>query len=68
MPIDAPITEARIRRALVAVAYVISTYGEVEYLPLMERLEAELERHREGRDAVSRARAILQAHAKTETA
>ena len=67
MPIDAPITEARIRHALVAVAYIISTYGEVEYLPLMERLERELERYKEGRDPLSRARAILKAHAETVT-
>ncbi|UGY28172.1 hypothetical protein HU675_0016205 [Bradyrhizobium septentrionale] len=64
---DAPITEARIRQALVAVAYIIATYGETEYVALLERLEAELERYREGRDPVSRARAILQAHADTVT-
>jgi hypothetical protein len=54
-----PITAERIERCLAAVAYVIATYGETEYLPLMERLEKELERHREGRDPLSRARAIL---------
>ncbi|MET4030121.1 MULTISPECIES: hypothetical protein [unclassified Bradyrhizobium] len=67
MPIDAPISEVRIRRALVTVAHIIATYGEVEYLDLMERLEQELERHREGRDPLSRARAILNAHAETVT-
>ena len=46
-----------------AVAYVISTYGETQYLPLMERLERELLMFKEGRDPVSRARAILQVHA-----
>jgi hypothetical protein len=66
MPTDAPITEARIRRALVAIAFVIATYGETEYLPLMERLEAELARYREGRDPRSRALAILQAYEATE--
>jgi hypothetical protein len=65
---EQPITEARIRRALVTVAHIISTYGETEYLSLMERLERELERHREGRDPVSRARAILKAHAVIEHA
>ena len=65
---DQPITEARIKQALVAVAYIISTYGETEYLPLMERLEKELEQHREGRDPLSRARAILKTYAATETA
>ncbi|MDE5465229.1 hypothetical protein [Bradyrhizobium sp. CSS354] len=64
-PTDAPITEARIRQALVTVAYIISTYGEVEYSPLLERLERELERYREGRDPVSRARAILKAYEAT---
>jgi hypothetical protein len=59
---DALITEERIRQALVTVAHIISTFNEVEYLPLMERLERELERYREGRDPLSRARAILQAH------
>jgi hypothetical protein len=63
MPSDAPITEARIRRALVAVAYVISEHGRTEYGPLLERLERELLMYREARDPLSRARAILQAHA-----
>ena len=66
IPPDAPITEARIRRALVTVAHIIATYGETEYLPLMERLEKELERYQQGRDPVSRAVAILKAHAETE--
>lgn len=65
-PDDAPITEVRIQRALVAVAYVISECGRSEYGPLLERLEHELERHREGRDPLSRARAILKAHAETK--
>lgn len=65
--IDAPITEARIRQALVIVAYVISKHGRSEYGPLLERLERELERYREGRDPISRARAILQAHSETMT-
>jgi hypothetical protein len=65
-PSDQPITEARIRQALVTVASIISTYGETEYLPLMERLEKELERYKEGRDPLSRARAILKAYAGTK--
>ncbi|QIG97520.1 hypothetical protein [Bradyrhizobium sp. 6(2017)] len=56
---DQPITEARIKQALVAVAYVISEYGRTEYGPLMERLERELLMYREARDPMSRARAIL---------
>jgi hypothetical protein len=67
LPTDTPVTEERIRRALVAVAYVISEHGRTEYGPLMERLERELERYREGRDPISRARAILQAHSETLT-
>ncbi len=63
---DALITEARSRQALVTVAHIIAVYGEVEYLPLMERLEAELARYRDGRDPRSRALAILKAYEATE--
>ena len=63
MPIDAPITEARIRQALVTVATIIATLGETEYLPLLDRLERELALYRDGLDPIGRARAILQAHA-----
>ena len=63
LPSTQPITQERIKRALVTVAHVIATYGETHYLPLMERLEKELETFRSGRDPVSRARAILKAHA-----
>ncbi|MET3970816.1 hypothetical protein [Bradyrhizobium sp. S3.9.1] len=66
MPFDAPITEARIRQALLAVAYVISEHGRTEYGPLMERLEQELAMYREARDPLSRARAILQAYGATQ--
>jgi hypothetical protein len=65
-PTDALITEARIRHALVTVAHVISKHGRTEYGPLLERLEKELEQYREGRDPLSRARAILKAYAETE--
>jgi hypothetical protein len=67
-PPDAPITEARIKAALVAVAHVISEHGRTEYGPLLERLERELLMYREARDPLSRARAILQAHANTANA
>jgi len=63
-----PITEPRVRQALVTVAHIISTCGEVEYMPLLERLEAELARYREGRDPLARAKAILQAHAASTSA
>ncbi|MET4244598.1 hypothetical protein [Bradyrhizobium sp. RT10b] len=63
---EQPITEARIKRALLVVAHIIATYGEVEYVAVLERLEAELEQFRQGRDPLSRARAILKAYAETE--
>lgn len=51
----------RLENAIQVVARVIVTYGEVEYAPLLDRLEKELAYFREARDPVSRARAILQA-------
>ncbi|WP_152535719.1 hypothetical protein [Bradyrhizobium sp. Ai1a-2] len=59
---DEPITEARIKRALLVVARVISECDRPEYGPLLERLERELQMFMEGRDPVSRARAILAEH------
>jgi hypothetical protein len=56
-----PITAERIERCLRAVAYIIVTYGNVEYEPLMTRLESELAKFKGGTEAVSRARAILDA-------
>ena len=56
---DQPITEARIKAALLAVAHVISKHGRTEYGALLERLERELLMYREARDPVSRARRIL---------
>lgn len=67
LPTDAPITETRIREALLAVAYVISEHGRTEYGPLLERLERELLMYREARDPLSRARAILKANEETVT-
>ena len=61
--VDKPVTEERIEQALRDVAYIISEFGCVEYAPLMERLERELQLYREARDPVSRARAILKQHA-----
>jgi hypothetical protein len=56
-----PITEARIKAALVVVASIIAD-GSPEYLPILERLENELERFKAGRDPRSRALAILKAY------
>lgn len=61
-----PITEARLKQALIAVAHVISKHGRKEYGPLMERLERELLMYREARDPLSRARAILQEYAEQD--
>jgi hypothetical protein len=47
--------------AIGVVANAICTYNEVEYSPLLDRLEKELAYYKERRDPVSRARAILQA-------
>jgi hypothetical protein len=52
----------RLENAIRVVAHVIATYGEVEYAPLLDRLEKELAYYKEGRDPMSRARAILQAN------
>jgi hypothetical protein len=60
---DEPITIERIEQALRDVAYIIAEYGEVQCVPLMERLERELKLYKEARDPVSRARAILKEHA-----
>lgn len=51
----------RLESAIRIVAYAICTHGEVEYAPLLDRLEKELAYYREGRDPISRARAILRA-------
>ena len=50
----------RLENAIGVVAYAICTYNEVEYAPLLDRLEKELAYYKERRDPVSRARAILQ--------
>jgi hypothetical protein len=60
-PASDPVTMvARLENAIQGVARVIATYGEVEYAPLLDRLEKELAYYNEGRDPVSRARAILE--------
>ena len=63
---DKPITAAEIEEVLVTVAYVVAECGRIEYGPLLERLERELETYKEARDPVSRARAILADHAARE--
>lgn len=62
---DAPITEERIKRALLVVARVISECNRPEYGPLLERLERELKTYKEAGDPLGRARAVLKAYAKT---
>lgn len=64
---DKPITEQRIERALVVVAEIIAD-GSPEYMPILEALERHLERYKDGRDPLSRARAILAAYAEEDKA
>ena len=59
-----PITEERIKRALVAVARIIED-GSLEYMPILDALERHLDEYKKGRDPLSRARAILKAHETT---
>jgi hypothetical protein len=65
---DEPITAERIEQAMLVVARVISECNRPEYGPLLERLERELQMYREARDPISRARAVLAAHAAREKA
>lgn len=58
---EAPITEARLRCALVAAAYIVTTHGDV-YAPIFERLEREHEQIKREQDPLSRARRLLSAH------
>lgn len=61
MATENKIMVARLENAVQAVARAIVNYGEIEYAPLLDRLEKELAYYREERDPVSRARKILQA-------
>lgn len=62
-----PITEARVRRALVAAAYTVTTHGQA-YAPIFERLEREMEMMERRQDPLSRAQRVLAAHLDTPQA
>ncbi|WP_414470866.1 hypothetical protein [Microvirga sp. M2] len=57
-PKEEPVTEERLERALVYVAYVMERHGGV-YLPIFERLEKELANLRSKNAALDRARKLL---------
>ena len=48
------INAENIERVLRLVAWIIAEFGEVEYVPLMERLEAELTIFKQARDPPER--------------
>jgi hypothetical protein len=53
------VTVERLEAAIHTVAYVMDRHNDPGYAPLLDRLEKELAYYREGRDPLSRARAIL---------
>lgn len=58
---DKPAVNAEsIERMLRHVAWCISEFDEVEFVPLMERLEEELLLYKATRDPIARARAIVE--------
>lgn len=56
---DQPITAERIERAMVLLAFIITSTGKTKFSPLLERLERELAEYRAERDPMSRAARIL---------
>jgi hypothetical protein len=56
------VTEERLEAAIVVVARAIDETCEMNWVPLLERLEAELKKMKEARDGVSRARQITEAY------
>jgi glycosyltransferase A (GT-A) superfamily protein (DUF2064 family) len=56
---DAAAMVRRLEAAIRTVAYVMDKHNEPGHAPLLDRLEKELAYYREGRDPLSRARAIL---------
>jgi hypothetical protein len=56
---DAPITAERIERAMVLLAFIITSTGKTKFSPLLERLERELAEYKAERDPMSRAARIL---------
>lgn len=58
---DSELTEARLERALMAVAWLITRHGAV-YAPIFERLEQELIAMRRSSNPIDRARQYLAAN------
>jgi hypothetical protein len=58
-PTDRPITAERIERAMVLLAFIITSTGKTKFSPLLERLERELAEYKAERDPMSRAARIL---------
>jgi hypothetical protein len=56
------VTEARLEAAIVVVARAIDKTGETTWVPLLEKLEAELKKMKGARDGVARARQITEAY------
>jgi hypothetical protein len=56
------LTAERIERAMVLLAFAITTTGEKKFAPLLDYLEAEIARYRSTPDPIERARAILERH------
>lgn len=56
------VTEERLERAIVVVAWAIDDTGEMRWVPLLERLEAELKKMKDARDGVTRARQITESY------
>jgi len=57
------ISTARIERALRIVARLVAAPGGEEFVPIFERVEAELAQRRRAEDVRARARALLRATA-----
>jgi hypothetical protein len=58
-PTDRPITAERIERAMVLLAFIITSTGKTKFAPLLERLERDLAEYKAERDPMSRAARIL---------
>jgi hypothetical protein len=61
MLVTEPVTEQRLERALVTLAYVMTVHG-THYLPLFDRIEREITTFRTKQDPMSRAKLVLERH------
>jgi hypothetical protein len=60
-----PVSDERLKRALVAAAYVVTHYG-ARYAPLFERLEREMECRAQRNSTEDRAHRLLRAFAQPD--